>query len=504
MVLREVREHERGEANAVEAAELGAVRGRLERAAPFPASSISRNVRCRSMASAVVRRRRDLVPDTRLDRPEQARASDPPRRGSRRARYAVVVLPFVPVTPATSSSARRVPEELGGRDRHRPRASSTTSCGTASSSGRSTTSATAPRATASAAKSWPSARRPGRRRTTLPARPPPASYARSLSSTGARPDHVLRCERRDQTLELHLGGRVYPAMFHVRDGSRLVRHTCGVTLEAGTRVEPSPHPGGGLPSFEPGGQFSGLSGGTSRYWSANWASSWKAGAATTPPQMVRGSSTVTRIDQPRPRRRDEPDERRDVAATSSSRCRPGAASRRCRSCRRRGSRAPRPRARASPPRRRRVSIVASCVATSCLRIRRRSSAPTRVRRRARRGAAAARRRRSRPPRTRAAICTGVTAIPWPIGTLPIVEPDHCASGRNDTRPLSPGKSTPVGCRSRSGRPSARAASAELLRERDRPDVRGLREDVARPSCVTVAAARLVDHAVGDLDRRTAA
>ena len=42
----------------------------------------------------------------------------------------------------------------------------------------------------------------------------------------------------------------------------------------------------------------------------------------------------------------------------------------------------------------------------------------------------------------AAICTGVTAMPWPIGTLPIVEPDHFAGGR--TMPgLSPGKSTPV-------------------------------------------------------------
>lgn len=37
------------------------------------------------------------------------------------------------------------------------------------------------------------------------------------------------------------------------------------------------------------------SGGTSRYWSANWAISAKAGAATTPPQIVLGSSTVTRM-----------------------------------------------------------------------------------------------------------------------------------------------------------------------------------------------------------------
>ncbi len=42
----------------------------------------------------------------------------------------------------------------------------------------------------------------------------------------------------------------------------------------------------------------------------------------------------------------------------------------------------------------------------------------------------------------AAICTGVTAMPWPIGTLPIVDPDHLSGGR--TIPgLSPGKSMPV-------------------------------------------------------------
>ena len=28
----------------------------------------------------------------------------------------------------------------------------------------------------------------------------------------------------------------------------------------------------------------------------------------------------------------------------------------------------------------------------------------------------------------AAICTGVIAIPWPIGSVPIVEPDHLSSG----------------------------------------------------------------------------
>ena len=43
----------------------------------------------------------------------------------------------------------------------------------------------------------------------------------------------------------------------------------------------------------------------------------------------------------------------------------------------------------------------------------------------------------------AAIWIGVTAIPWPIGTLPIVEPDQRSTG-NTIPGLSPGKSIPVG------------------------------------------------------------
>ena len=41
-----------------------------------------------------------------------------------------------------------------------------------------------------------------------------------------------------------------------------------------------------------------------------------------------------------------------------------------------------------------------------------------------------------------AICIGVTAMPWPIGTVPIVDPDHWSSG--SAKPGdSPGKSMPV-------------------------------------------------------------
>ena len=43
----------------------------------------------------------------------------------------------------------------------------------------------------------------------------------------------------------------------------------------------------------------------------------------------------------------------------------------------------------------------------------------------------------------AVICSGVTAMPWPIGTLAIVVPDHLAAA--GTIPgASPGKAIPVG------------------------------------------------------------
>src|SRR3954467_11281720 len=91
----------------------------------------------------------------------------------------------------------------------------------------------------------------------------------------------------------------------------------------------------------------------------------------------------------------------------------------------------------------------------------------------------------------AAICTGVTATPWPIGTLPIVEPDH-SSGRStkpwpsagDGLPVSPPRGPAHEARALGGErdPRLRAEAEaphplvetrppELLGERDRADVR---------------------------------
>ena len=90
-------------------------------------------------------------------------------------RKADVVLPLVPVTPTTSRSRDGWPASAAAASAMPTRASATTAWGTASSSGRSTITAAAPRATASGAKSWPSARVPRRAQNRAPG---PASSAR--------------------------------------------------------------------------------------------------------------------------------------------------------------------------------------------------------------------------------------------------------------------------------------------------------------------------------------
>jgi hypothetical protein len=78
-----------------------------------------------------------------------------------RTSQAVVVLPLVPVTPTTRRRDVGSPWKRAAAGAIASRTEGTTTSGTPSSSGRSTTSATAPRRTASAAKSWPSRWKPG-------------------------------------------------------------------------------------------------------------------------------------------------------------------------------------------------------------------------------------------------------------------------------------------------------------------------------------------------------
>ncbi len=102
-------------------------------------------------------------------------------------RYAVVVFPFVPVTPATTSSSVGRSKNSSAATAIAARADGTISCGTERSSGRSATRAAAPRSTASSAKSCPSARSPGTQKKSAPGTTCRVSYARSAMSVGAPP-----------------------------------------------------------------------------------------------------------------------------------------------------------------------------------------------------------------------------------------------------------------------------------------------------------------------------
>src|SRR3954469_18888024 len=93
----------------------------------------------------------------------------------------------------------------------------------------------------------------------------------------------------------------------------------------------------------------------------------------------------------------------------------------------------------------------------------------------------------------AAICIGVTAMPWPIGTLPIVEPDHCSSG-STMPPDSPRKPIPRGFgEAEGGDPGVEAGRAEPLRERDRADVGRVLEDLRDAQGLRPALLGVVDH-----------
>ena len=101
----------------------------------------------------------------------------------------------------------------------------------------------------------------------------------------------------------------------------------------------------------------------------------------------------------------------------------------------------------------------------------------------------------------AAIWIGVTAIPWPIGTLPIVEPDHRSRGSTIPR-LSPGKSIPVF----SPNPNREIQAASRFEPRSCASMTvpmfDERASISETDIVSVGRGLgLVDRAVGDLDRR---
>ena len=133
-----------------------------------PPSSIRRKVACSSIASGVVRSTSSSTPPTTCFTVPSSPRRIPAASRISRTRKAVVVLPFVPVTPTTRSSAVGSPENRAASGAIAARASATTTCGTASSSSRSTTSAAAPASTASAANSCPSTFSPGTQKNSVP------------------------------------------------------------------------------------------------------------------------------------------------------------------------------------------------------------------------------------------------------------------------------------------------------------------------------------------------
>ena len=170
----------------------------------------------------------------------------------------MVVLPFVPVTPATSSARVGSPKKTSAAIAIAARASSTTSCGTSSSSGRSTTSATAPAATASAREVVPVSPRAGHAEEDRARCDPPRVVREVGDLDGAAGGALARGEHARQVVEVHR------APFY-----------------GGVRRPQAPAL---LASSVSAALFvSGASGGTSRYWRSNRAMSLNAGAATLPP-----------------------------------------------------------------------------------------------------------------------------------------------------------------------------------------------------------------------------
>ncbi len=134
-----------------------------------PASSMRANVACRSIASGVVRSTSSTSPPTTRCTVPSSPQRRPEASSSERTRKAVVVLPFVPVTPTTSSSIVGSPWKAAASGAIAARASATSTSGTPSSSGRSTTSALAPAWTAPGANSWPSLFIPRTQKNSVPA-----------------------------------------------------------------------------------------------------------------------------------------------------------------------------------------------------------------------------------------------------------------------------------------------------------------------------------------------
>ena len=288
VVLRQVRERERAEADALETAELGAVRGRLHRGAAVarvehPPERPVEVDRLRGRADRRVR----LAADPGLDRPEQAglpagRAEDRvEHEGGRR-------LAVRPGDGRDLELVRGTAEEPWRRLRHGEPGVGDHDLGHARGHGVLDDERGGSRLD----------RPPGQ---LVPVEPLTAhAEEESTRLDGARvvreigdldaevPDNLARGKGFCDARKLHWAG------------ASVAMSPAATVLPGFLRGGPrGPAPPGGSGSPVGSGARPGASrdvGGISRYWRSKPAICWKAGAATTPPQIdVAGSSTVTRI-----------------------------------------------------------------------------------------------------------------------------------------------------------------------------------------------------------------
>ena len=249
VILAQVREHERVEAHPLETFQRSPVRGRLEGDASVAGiEHLAEEPLQVDRLGSRERRRTPLAADHPLDGTDEPGSAARLASSIERSKNAVVVLPFVPVTPATSSSFVGSPKNTSAAVAIALRTSVTMSCGTETSRSRSTTSAAAPRSIASQARSWPSTRWPGTQKKSAPSDIVRVSYARSPISTGRPPVTSLGASAR------------------IRASSS--------TAETGYR----------RPPLSQGRRaVCGESGGISRCWRLKRAISLNTGAATSPP-----------------------------------------------------------------------------------------------------------------------------------------------------------------------------------------------------------------------------
>ena len=148
-----------------------------------PASSMRASSRCRSGASGVVSASRSRTPPTRASTVPSRPLGRPAASNIAATRNAVVVFPFVPVTPTTAMCSLGLPAITCASGPSASRTRRARTCGSpTSTSGRSTSSAEAPRAAAWGASSWPSWDDPGTQAKNVPGETVSRRRERSMTS----------------------------------------------------------------------------------------------------------------------------------------------------------------------------------------------------------------------------------------------------------------------------------------------------------------------------------